>query len=98
MLTCPFGLAVNIITVKELFAKQNGIKPDCNDDGYEYNYMKPFIVYCNGREACPINAAFLNSNKLFQAETYFLPDDSFYVIPYRIDISYSCQRNYLLIF
>lgn len=81
---------VNIVRAIEVFARQNSEFPECLDSGYNYNYSRPFSDYCNGRQICDISAAFLDENKLFEAETYILPDNSYYLKPFRIDIIYQC--------
>jgi hypothetical protein len=92
MLKCENGLKINIIEALEIFNKQ-GILPECSSDGYKYNYSKPFSAYCNGKESCAISSSFLDDNQLFSAESYFLPDPSLYIIPFRIDINYQCKSE-----
>ena len=92
-LTCSSGLGVNIVNSIELFAYQSEF-PECTNDGFKYNFSKPFVDYCTGRELCAISSAFLDEKKLFQAETYFLPDARLYNIPFRIDVTYECLSKF----
>ena len=88
-MNCLPGQGVNILQATEVFAYQNEF-PECSNDGFKYNLSKPFVEYCTGREVCAISSAFLDEKKLFQADTYFLPDSRLYNIPFRIDVSYEC--------
>ncbi len=89
-MVCDPGQGVNVLTVYEIFAKNGQISPECQDRGTPYNYSKPFVEYCYGKERCEISAAFLDEKKLFEAETYFLTDKTLYLKPYRIDVVYQC--------
>jgi hypothetical protein len=89
-LECGSGLFVNVQRGIEAFAYKNTGLPDCDSAGYNYNYSKPFQDYCNYKESCVLSTAFLDEKGLFNAETYFLTDDSLYLKPIRIDVYYTC--------
>ena len=91
-LECSSNLAVNITSAVEYFSRKvAGDVPDCTDafSPYPYSYVKPFINYCNGKDVCSISQAFLDDNRLFEAETYQVPAE-FFIIPTRIEITFTC--------
>ncbi|CAF0823939.1 unnamed protein product [Brachionus calyciflorus] len=93
-LECQPGQGVTIVKSIQKFEKQNAQNPDCLAEGsLNYNYSKPFADFCNGKMICTISSAFLDENKLFDAETYFLPDNTYYLKPYRIDITFDCSSK-----
>lgn len=97
-LECQPGQGVFIKKSIQKFAKQNGEIPDCLAEGaFNYNYSRPFSDFCNGKMLCIISSAFLDEKKLFDAETYFLPDNSYYLKPYRIDITFDCSSKILFL-
>lgn len=97
-LQCQFGQGVNIIHVIQKFEKNNQ-RPDCYGKGsLDYNYSKPIMDFCNGKTECVLSNAFIDEKKLFDAETYFLPDNSYYLIPYRIDIVFDCSSKFCSFF
>ena len=96
ILKCQPGQGVNVLGVQEVFNKQNEL-PECDSNGFKYNYSQPIVAYCNGKEQCEINSIFIDQQRLFTADIYNLNDASLYNIPFRIDITYSCIskfRNY----
>lgn len=93
-LECQPGQGVNIRGSFQVFARQNAEFPDCLATGsFNYNYSKPFADYCDGNMICVLGSAFLDEKKLFDAETYYLPDNSYYHKPYRIDIFFDCTSK-----
>jgi hypothetical protein len=89
VLQCKDQLSIKVIEAYEIFNRQ-GVLPECSSDGYNYNFSRPFVQYCDGKPTCAISSAFLDDNKLFSGETYFLPDPALYLIPFRIDVTYMC--------
>lgn len=93
-LECQIGYGIVIRGAIEMFARQStGVFPDCFAQGFQYNYSKPFLDYCDGKNICTLSSAFLDDNKLFDPEPYYLPDNSFYLKPFRIDIFYDCSSE-----
>jgi len=92
VLQCQDGLVIKVNEANEIFNRQ-GVLPECSSDGYKYNFSQPFVQYCDGKPTCAISSAFLDDNKLFSSDTYFLPDSALYLIPFRIDISYTCMSK-----
>lgn len=93
-LECQVGLGIVIRGAIEVFARQStGVFPDCFAQGYNYNYSKPFLDYCDAKNICTLSSAFLDENRLFDPEPYYLPDKSFYLKPFRIDVYYDCSSK-----
>lgn len=93
-LECQPGLGIEIKGAIEVFARQSSsVFPDCVANGFNYNYSKPFVDYCEAKGICTLSAAFLDAEKMFDAEPYYLPDNSYYLKPFRIDIFYDCSSK-----
>lgn len=90
---CEFGKQIEIVQVDKVFNWQ-GQLPECSSpEGYKYSDAYPFWQECNGKQSCLISTSFIETYKLFSAETYVLPTPLLYGIPYRIDITYQCSRE-----
>lgn len=91
---CPRLQQIKIIEVWENFVWQ-GTRPECTDTpAHRESYKFPFVRDCEGKDNCIISSTFLETNGLFSAATYILPDAHLYNIPIRIDIQYECISKF----